>query len=95
MCRIIRVLNAVRNSDIAMPLTLRQYQHLKSNNLLDRLVYRKKYGVAVQIAKHLKLSDIGILELWAFYTIKHEKSKTIRANYICTYLSINYIFCCR
>lgn len=43
--------------------------------ILDRLVFRKHYGLAIQIAKHLKLPESRILEHWAFNKVTYDKSK--------------------
>lgn len=43
--------------------------------MLDRLVFQKHYGLAIQIAKHLKLSEARILEHWAFHKVAHDKSE--------------------
>lgn len=51
-----------------------RFNHLKSNVILDRLVFRKHYGLAIQIAKHLKLPESRILEHWAFHKVVHDKS---------------------
>jgi vacuolar protein sorting-associated protein 16 len=74
ICRILRVLNAIRESDIGIPLTINQFLHLTPTVVLDRLVFRKHYGLAIQIAKHLNLSESRILEHWAYHKITNEKS---------------------
>jgi hypothetical protein len=74
MCRKLRVLNAIRNEKVGIPLTINQFTHLTPNVLLDRLVFRKHYGLAIQIAKHLKLPETRILEHWAYHKIQFEKS---------------------
>ena len=74
ICRILRVLNAVRESDVGIPLTINQFLHLTPTVVLDRLVFRKYYGLAIQIAKHLNLSESRILEHWAYHKITNEKS---------------------
>ena len=73
--RILRVLNAIRKDDIGMPLTIDQFHHLKPTVVLDRLVFRKHYGLAIQIAKHLTLPETRILEHWAYHKIMNEPSK--------------------
>lgn len=47
--------------------------------ILDRLVFRKHYGLAIHIAKHLKLPESRILEHWAFHKVIHDKSEYIRS----------------
>lgn len=53
-----------------------RFNHLRPNVILDRLVFRKQYGLAIQIAKHLKLPECRILEHWAFHKITYDKSKS-------------------
>lgn len=50
---------------------------MKPNVILDRLVFRKHYGLAIHIAKHLKLPESRILEHWAFHKVIHDKSEHI------------------
>ncbi|KAG4068339.1 hypothetical protein HA402_007859 [Bradysia odoriphaga] len=82
ICRILRVLNAIRDSQIGIPLTIKQFHHLKPNVILDRLVFRKHYGLAIHIAKHLKLPESRILEHWAFHKVIHDKNDREVANKI-------------
>ncbi|CAK9821167.1 Vacuolar protein sorting-associated protein 16 homolog [Anthophora plagiata] len=74
MCRILRVLNAVRHPAIGIPLTYTQFTVLTSQVLLDRLVARRHYYLSIQIAKHLQLPEIDgesrILAHWACYKVK-------------------------
>lgn len=52
-----------------------RFNRLKPHIVLDRLVFRKHYGMAIQIAKHLKLPESRILEHWAFHKVTYDKSK--------------------
>lgn len=74
MCRSLRVLNAVRNHKIGIPLTYTQMQYLTVQILLDRLVLRQHYYLAIQIAKYLKLpyneGSSRILAHWACYKVR-------------------------
>lgn len=74
MCHLLRVLNAVRDHKIGIPLTCTQLQHLTIQVLLDRLVVRRHYYLAIQIAKYLKLpyneGSSRILAHWACYKVK-------------------------
>ncbi|XP_034487688.1 vacuolar protein sorting-associated protein 16 homolog [Drosophila innubila] len=72
--RILRVLNTLRHKKIAMPLTYKQFSHLKPEVILSRLVFRKHYAVAIQVAKHLKLPESWILEHWAFHKVMHDQN---------------------
>ncbi|GAB0090509.1 Vacuolar protein sorting-associated protein 16 homolog [Sergentomyia squamirostris] len=73
MCRILRVLNSIRHAKVGIPLTIRQFNHLKPNVILDRLVFRKHYALAIQIAKHLKMPESRILEHWALHKVMYDK----------------------
>ncbi|XP_055324768.1 vacuolar protein sorting-associated protein 16 homolog [Sitodiplosis mosellana] len=73
-CRVLRVLNALRDPKIGVPLTYAQFNRLKPHVVLDRLVFRKFYGLAIQIAKHLKLPESRILEHWAFNKVTYDKN---------------------
>lgn len=72
MCKLLRVLNALRTDDIGIPLTQNQFLHLTPIVVLDRLVFRKHYGLAIEIAKHLNLAESRILEHWAYHKITNE-----------------------
>ncbi|XP_054746626.1 vacuolar protein sorting-associated protein 16 homolog isoform X2 [Anastrepha obliqua] len=72
--RILRVLNTLRHEKIAMPLTYNQFCHLKPEVVLGRLVFRKHYAIAIQVAKHLKLPESWILEHWAYHKVVHDKN---------------------
>ncbi|KAJ6638263.1 Vacuolar protein sorting-associated protein 16 like [Pseudolycoriella hygida] len=74
VCSFVRVLNAIRCWKIGIPLTIKQFHHLKPDVILDRLVFRKHYAVAIHIAKHLKLPESRILEHWAFHKVIHDKN---------------------
>ena len=76
-CRIIRALNAVRKDEIGIPLTINQFLHLTPTVVLDRLVFRKHYGLAIEIAKHLNLSESRILEHWAYHKIMYETNDSV------------------
>ncbi|XP_063994060.1 vacuolar protein sorting-associated protein 16 homolog [Diachasmimorpha longicaudata] len=74
MCRILRVLNAVRHPAIGIPLTFTQLDMLTPQVLLDRLVLRRHYYLSIQIARHLKMPEMDgesrILAHWACYKVK-------------------------
>lgn len=59
---------------ILFPLSISRFNRLKPHVALDRLVFRKHYGLAIQIAKHLKLPESRILEHWAFHKVTYDKS---------------------
>uniref|UniRef100_A0A182LTD4 Vacuolar protein sorting-associated protein 16 homolog n=1 Tax=Anopheles culicifacies TaxID=139723 RepID=A0A182LTD4_9DIPT len=51
-----------------------RFNHLQPVVILDRLVFRKYYGLSIHIAKYLKLQETRILEHWAFQKIIHDKN---------------------
>lgn len=73
-CKILRVLNAIRTEEIGIPLTFNQFLHLTPAVLIDRLVFRKHYSLALQVSKHLSLSESRIMEHWAYHKIMYEKN---------------------
>lgn len=58
-----------------------RFNRLKPHVVLDRLVFRKHYGLAIQIAKHLKLPESRILEHWAFHKVTYDKSKSFKTRF--------------
>eukprot|EP00066_Takifugu_rubripes_P003865 XP_003966794.1 PREDICTED: vacuolar protein sorting-associated protein 16 homolog [Takifugu rubripes] len=68
-CRELRVLNAVRVSSVGLPLTYPQFKHLTLQVLIDRLVYRQLYPLAIKVCHYLKIPDYHgvsrVLRHWA------------------------------
>ncbi|XP_044284737.1 vacuolar protein sorting-associated protein 16 homolog isoform X2 [Varanus komodoensis] len=75
-CRKLRVLNAIRDYQIAIPLTFDQYRQLTTQVLLDRLVLRRLYPIAIKISEYLRLSEFQgisrILAHWACYKVQQK-----------------------
>ncbi|XP_060525392.1 vacuolar protein sorting-associated protein 16 homolog isoform X2 [Cylas formicarius] len=85
MCRLLRVLNAIRDSKVGLPLTITQLKYMKQRdndeqeeneslkNLLNRLITRNMYFLALQVARYLKMPDkdgcTHILVHWAKYKV--------------------------
>ncbi|NWZ30604.1 VPS16 protein, partial [Asarcornis scutulata] len=69
MCQDLRVLNAIRDYQIGIPLTFTQYP--ASLHVPPRLVLRRLYPLAIRICEYLRLSEIQgvsrILAHWACY----------------------------
>ncbi|XP_058063487.1 vacuolar protein sorting-associated protein 16 homolog [Anopheles bellator] len=74
MCKTLKVLNVLRDPNVAIPITIRQFYHLQPIITLDRLVFRKYYGLAIHIAKYLNILEKRILEHWAFQKIAQDKN---------------------
>ncbi|KAJ1335453.1 vacuolar protein sorting-associated protein 16 [Microdochium nivale] len=65
MCETLRVLNAVRFFEIGLPLSYEQYQRLTPEGLIQRLINRHEYLLALRIAGYLRLSTDEIYVHWA------------------------------
>lgn len=70
-CKSLRVLNAVRNPKVAIPLTNVQLSNLGERVLLNRLIWRRLHCLAVHIASYLQLKDgeTSVLSHWACYKV--------------------------
>lgn len=68
-CRELRVLNAVRDAAVGLPLTHTQFKQMTVPVLIDRLVYRQFYPLAIEICRYLKIPDYQgvsrVLKHWA------------------------------
>ncbi|XP_063790184.1 vacuolar protein sorting-associated protein 16 homolog isoform X1 [Pseudophryne corroboree] len=77
MCHDLRVLNAINHYQIGIPLSIMQYKQLTVPILLDRLVLRRLYPLAVKICEHLKLPEFqGVsrtLAHWACYKVQQKE----------------------
>ncbi|KAI1824869.1 vacuolar protein sorting-associated protein [Xylaria intraflava] len=65
MCETLRVLNAVRYYEIGLPLSYEQYQRLTPEGLIQRLINRHEYLLALKVAGYLRLSTDRIYVHWA------------------------------
>ncbi|UNI16382.1 Vacuolar protein sorting-associated protein 16 [Purpureocillium takamizusanense] len=65
MCETLRVLNAVRDHQVGMPLSFEQYHRLTPEKLVQRLLNRHDYLLALKIAGYLKLPSDRIYVHWA------------------------------
>ncbi|KAI0405337.1 vacuolar protein sorting-associated protein [Xylaria palmicola] len=65
MCETLRVLNAVRYYEIGLPLSYEQYQRLTPEGLIQRLINRHEYLLAIKISGYLHLSTDRIYVHWA------------------------------
>ncbi|NXP51463.1 VPS16 protein, partial [Heliornis fulica] len=76
MCQDLRVLNAIRDYQIGIPLTFTQYKRLTIEVLIDRLVLRRLYPLAIRICEYLRLAEIQgvsrILAHWACYKVQQK-----------------------
>ncbi|KAI1153025.1 vacuolar protein sorting-associated protein [Nemania diffusa] len=65
MCETLRVLNAVRYYEIGLPLSYEQYQRLTPEGLIQRLINRHEYLLAIKVAGYLHLATDRIYVHWA------------------------------
>ncbi|KAI1433969.1 vacuolar protein sorting-associated protein [Xylaria sp. CBS 124048] len=65
MCETLRVLNAVRYYEIGLPLSYEQYQRLTPEGLIQRLINRHEYLLALKVAGYLRLPTDRIYVHWA------------------------------
>ncbi|NWU93069.1 VPS16 protein, partial [Upupa epops] len=76
VCQELRVLNAIRDYQIGIPLTFTQYKRRTIEVLLDRLVLRRLYPLAIRICEYLRLPETRgvsrILAHWACYKVQQK-----------------------
>ncbi|KAI0419987.1 vacuolar protein sorting-associated protein [Xylaria grammica] len=65
MCETLRVLNAVRYYEIGLPLSYEQYHRLTPEGLIQRLINRHEYLLALNVAGYLHLPTDRIYVHWA------------------------------
>ena len=70
MCETLRVLNAVRNYKIGLPLTYEQYLHLTPAKLVQRLINRHEYLLAIRVSEYLRLPTDKIYIHWASQKVR-------------------------
>ncbi|GAB6031871.1 Vacuolar protein sorting-associated protein 16 [Chamberlinius hualienensis] len=73
MCQTLRVLNAIRDFSVSIPLTYAQYSALTMPVLVDHLVLRRYYSLAIKICQYLRIPDVDgaskILTHWAKFKV--------------------------
>ncbi|RMD42720.1 hypothetical protein DV735_g2410, partial [Chaetothyriales sp. CBS 134920] len=70
MCNDLRVLNAVRDFKVGLPLTYEQYLRLGPERLILRLVNRREYLLAIRLSEFLNLPPNKIYVHWASQKVK-------------------------
>ena len=65
MCETLRLLNAVRDYQIGMPLSYEQYLRLTPGSLIQRLMNRHEYLLAIKLSEHLRLNTDRVYIHWA------------------------------
>ena len=70
MCETLRVLNAVRDYRIGLPLTYEQYLRLTPAKLVQRLMDRHEYLLAIKVSEYLRLATDKIYIHWASQKVR-------------------------
>ena len=65
MCEKLRVLNAVRDYRIGLPLSYTQLEYLTPEKLIQRLINRKEYLLAIRASEFLRMQTQSIYIHWA------------------------------
>ena len=71
MCEKLRVLNAVRDYRIGLPLSLDQYQRLTPESLIERLINRREYQLAICLSQYLHIPTNKIYVHWACQKVRN------------------------
>jgi hypothetical protein len=70
MCETLRVLNAVRFYETGLPLSYEQYVRLTPERLIQRLINRNEYLLALRISDYLRLPTDRIYVHWAINKVR-------------------------
>ena len=71
MCEKLRVINAVRDYRIGLPLSYEQYERLTSEKLIQRLINRREYLLAIRVSDYLRLPTNKIYVHWACQKVRN------------------------
>ncbi|MCJ1310118.1 hypothetical protein MMC25_003779 [Agyrium rufum] len=70
MCETLRVLNAVRDYRIGLPISYEQYQRLTPTKLIHRLINRGEYLLSIRLSEYLHLPTERIYVHWASQKVR-------------------------
>jgi hypothetical protein len=70
MCETLRVLNAVRFYETGLPLSCEQYLRLTPERLIQRLINRNEYLLALRVSEYLRLPTDRIYVHWAINKVR-------------------------
>ncbi|KAL8985874.1 MAG: hypothetical protein Q9205_000524 [Flavoplaca limonia] len=70
MCEALRILNAVRDYRIGLPLSYDQYRRLTPEKLIQRLINRHEYLLAIRLSDFLRLPVSKIHVHWASQKVR-------------------------
>ncbi|KAL8710059.1 MAG: hypothetical protein Q9220_005330 [cf. Caloplaca sp. 1 TL-2023] len=71
MCEALRILNAVRDYRIGLPLSYDQYRRLTAEKLIRRLMNRNEYLLAIRLSEYLRLPVNKIQVHWATQKVRN------------------------
>jgi vacuolar protein sorting-associated protein 16 len=74
-CQIVRVLNAMRDQKVGIPITYNQYEKLTVPKLIKRLLVRNEHLLAFKICNYLEIPPAMVVEHWAMEKIKSSQSE--------------------
>ena len=74
MCEKLRVINAVRDYKIGLPLTYDQYERLGPEKLVQRLINRREYLLAIRLSDFLHLPTNKIYVHWASQKVRNSSA---------------------
>lgn len=70
MCETLRVLNAVRFYEVGMPVSYEEYVRLTPEGLVQRVVNRGEYLLALRVSEYLRLPTERIYVRWASQKVR-------------------------
>ena len=71
MCEVLRILNAIRDYRIGLPMSYDQYRRLTSEKLIQRLVSRHEYLFAIKLSERLESPMDTIYVHWAVQKVRN------------------------
>lgn len=74
MCEKLRILNAVREYRIGLPLSYSQLEHLTPEKLIHRLINRREYLLAIRLSEFLRLPTNKIFVYWASQKVRNSSA---------------------
>jgi hypothetical protein len=80
-CKSLRIMNALRDSSIGLPITYEQYNSLGPNEIIRRLCARNQHLLAFRVAEYLKLSVNTIINDWVAKKIQIQSTKVSDAEF--------------
>jgi len=78
MCRVLRVLNAIRDYKVGLPISFTQYQKIGSEGVIERLMNRREHFLAVKICEYLEIPADRVYTNWACLKVRALVPKLIQ-----------------